>query len=202
MIRRPPRSTLFPYTTLFRSPVGRYVVFDASRRAQRRQIEAAEPFEHGCEGPFERLRLAGEVQEQEPFPRGDGHGVERVVALVEALYVAHVRRADQGAVERVGPGVIGALDRLGEAPPRLLAQPGAPVAADVVERPHDAVLSPHHDEALARDGPHHEVARVRELGGAAGAQPAPAEDALHLLAVDLGRGVVLTQQGALSLAVS
>src|SRR5256885_14510820 len=107
MIRRPPRSTLFPYTTLFRS------------------------------------RLAGEVQEQEPFPRGDGHGVERVVALVEALYVAHVRRADQGAVERVGPGVIGALDRLGEAPPRLLAQPGAPVAADVVERPHDAVLSPH-----------------------------------------------------------
>src|SRR3712207_7393195 len=25
MIRRPPRSTLFPYTTLFRSPVGRLV---------------------------------------------------------------------------------------------------------------------------------------------------------------------------------
>src|SRR5215204_6822670 len=24
MIRRPPRSTLFPYTTLFRSPVGRF----------------------------------------------------------------------------------------------------------------------------------------------------------------------------------
>src|SRR5437764_4606757 len=24
MIRRPPRSTLFPYTTLFRSPTGRY----------------------------------------------------------------------------------------------------------------------------------------------------------------------------------
>src|SRR5438309_7372457 len=26
MIRRPPRSTLFPYTTLFRSPVGRSLV--------------------------------------------------------------------------------------------------------------------------------------------------------------------------------
>src|SRR3712207_7380758 len=25
MIRRPPRSTLFPYTTLFRSPLGRHV---------------------------------------------------------------------------------------------------------------------------------------------------------------------------------
>src|SRR5258708_20598658 len=27
MIRRPPRSTLFPYTTLFRSPVGTTVVY-------------------------------------------------------------------------------------------------------------------------------------------------------------------------------
>src|SRR5256886_9825679 len=26
MIRRPPRSTLFPYTTLFRSPAGRHVL--------------------------------------------------------------------------------------------------------------------------------------------------------------------------------
>src|SRR3712207_7590594 len=29
MIRRPPRSTLFPYTTLFRSPRGRQGVLDA-----------------------------------------------------------------------------------------------------------------------------------------------------------------------------
>src|SRR5258708_30993435 len=27
MIRRPPRSTLFPYTTLFRSQVGRFLIF-------------------------------------------------------------------------------------------------------------------------------------------------------------------------------
>src|SRR3712207_8541644 len=34
MIRRPPRSTLFPYTTLFRSQVGRDAVLDeAVRRA-------------------------------------------------------------------------------------------------------------------------------------------------------------------------
>src|SRR3712207_7140701 len=33
MIRRPPRSTLFPYTTLFRSPVRRARVCDAPRRA-------------------------------------------------------------------------------------------------------------------------------------------------------------------------
>src|SRR2546421_9597319 len=33
MIRRPPRSTLFPYTTLFRSrPVGRHLIFRRIRR--------------------------------------------------------------------------------------------------------------------------------------------------------------------------
>src|SRR2546430_10761092 len=31
MIRRPPRSTLFPYTTLFRSPVKEWIVDDNSR---------------------------------------------------------------------------------------------------------------------------------------------------------------------------
>src|SRR2546430_6633421 len=36
MIRRPPRSTLFPYTTLFRSPVAA-----GSGRARRRQPEPA-----------------------------------------------------------------------------------------------------------------------------------------------------------------
>src|SRR5208337_1875975 len=37
MIRRPPRSTLFPYTTLFRSPSAR------SRTVHRRRSRAAEP---------------------------------------------------------------------------------------------------------------------------------------------------------------
>src|SRR2546422_8352948 len=32
MIRRPPRSTLFPYTTLFRSPVGSTTIFIRSHR--------------------------------------------------------------------------------------------------------------------------------------------------------------------------
>src|SRR2546429_4888370 len=35
MIRRPPRSTLFPYTTLFRSSRGREVVVTARHRARR-----------------------------------------------------------------------------------------------------------------------------------------------------------------------
>src|SRR3712207_9399906 len=34
MIRRPPRSTLFPYTTLFRSPVAQAPVFIRARKNQ------------------------------------------------------------------------------------------------------------------------------------------------------------------------
>src|SRR3712207_9304359 len=33
MIRRPPRSTLFPYTTLFRSPDGRWLVVNSGSEA-------------------------------------------------------------------------------------------------------------------------------------------------------------------------
>src|SRR2546422_11671742 len=36
MIRRPPRSTLFPYTTLFRSPCGRAELITVKRRFRRR----------------------------------------------------------------------------------------------------------------------------------------------------------------------
>src|SRR5438132_3832657 len=41
MIRRPPRSTLFPYTTLFRSGVGRQIRHDMQHDARER--EQAEP---------------------------------------------------------------------------------------------------------------------------------------------------------------
>src|SRR3712207_8490238 len=52
MIRRPPRSTLFPYTTLFRSIAGR-------RRGRRRQ-HAAEPgrYDHGTKEERVGVRLA------------------------------------------------------------------------------------------------------------------------------------------------
>src|SRR5256885_16258043 len=44
MIRRPPRSTLFPYTTLFRSPVG------ADRPAARGHVES-QPYVHRSREP-------------------------------------------------------------------------------------------------------------------------------------------------------
>src|SRR5438270_11997475 len=49
LIRRPPRSTLFPYTTLFRSPLHRHVsacrrrVMERPGRAARRLLRLARP---------------------------------------------------------------------------------------------------------------------------------------------------------------
>src|SRR2546427_5444079 len=42
MIRRPPRSTLFPYTTLFRSPVQHEPGHDQDRPAGRQQLGPAD----------------------------------------------------------------------------------------------------------------------------------------------------------------
>src|SRR3712207_8072300 len=64
MIRRPPRSTLFPYTTLFRSPhagpatdvEGPFDVPGADHRARRRPPDAAggEVLRRGRHGPGDR----------------------------------------------------------------------------------------------------------------------------------------------------
>src|SRR5256885_2809754 len=61
MIRRPPRSTLFPYTTLFRSPVELIIVAErlldplrlevrlAAVQRVNRVLRGVEPREQGCE---------------------------------------------------------------------------------------------------------------------------------------------------------
>src|SRR3712207_8562287 len=60
MIRRPPRSTLFPYTTLFRSPgkAGVIVRADGFRPVRR----------------YSSARLAGHTDEAAPGSDGDGPG--------------------------------------------------------------------------------------------------------------------------------
>jgi len=116
-------------------PVGRDVVVDPARGPQGGEVEAAEPPGDRREGLCERLGGPREVDENEALPGLERYGMERVIALVEPLDLAHVGRADQLPVDGVGPGVIGALDRFREPTARLLAQPGAAVAAYVVERP-------------------------------------------------------------------
>src|SRR5207248_5641231 len=98
----------------------------------------------------ERLWVARQIDEQESLPRRERDGVQRIVPLVEARHLAHVRRADQRAVERVRPGVVGTLDRFGQAAARAVAQPGAAVSAHIVEGAQRAVLAANQDGALPR----------------------------------------------------
>src|SRR5258708_27789608 len=61
MIRRPPRSTLFPYTTLFRSPAGCQSCCgsskgDISRCSRARPAHAPQPF--GCRGGRDSSRAS------------------------------------------------------------------------------------------------------------------------------------------------
>src|SRR2546425_2300404 len=81
MIRRPPRSTLFPYTTLFRSERvgdvdGAPQVPDSERRVARRQSGVAEPGRHWMEAGVEHVhRGRAEVGGVETVPgcgTGDG----------------------------------------------------------------------------------------------------------------------------------
>ena len=182
-------------------PIGVHVVVDATGRPQARDVEAAEPTFQGSERARERLRLLRQSDEQEPFPLGERDLVERVVPLVEPRDLVHVRRADQRAIERVGPRVVGALNRLGKTSALRLAQPGAAVAAHIVEGAHRAVLTAHDDDALAAGGADRVVPGLGELGGAADADPAPREDALPLFGPDLGRVVVAPGQRPLALLV-
>src|SRR3712207_6945952 len=53
MIRRPPRSTLFPYTTLFRSPTGAEATLNGFRLARGRVIDPQQQFDQAL-AAFER----------------------------------------------------------------------------------------------------------------------------------------------------
>src|SRR5437762_13081150 len=120
--------------------VGVQVVVDGATRALSAGVEAAEAAEERRERTLERLRRARQIDEHKPFPFGERDALEWIVPFVEARHFVHVRGADQRAVERVRPGVVGALDRLGQAPSLRLTQPGAAMAAHIIESAQGAVL--------------------------------------------------------------
>src|SRR2546428_5697453 len=107
MIRRPPRSTLFPYTTLFRSPVGgndRVVVvgdlFPGRRRRRRMHTRGSAEDREGA--PALRLRLVvAREPRRRPAALGHGLGVAGGVDPVLEGDGAHPDRREERA-ELVG----------------------------------------------------------------------------------------------------
>src|SRR2546426_8037417 len=103
MIRRPPRSTLFPYTTLFRSPARAELGAEA-----RRTVATSRPNFHplACEGRVVHVATPGEV--------GDhlaGHGRGSAAALKAPGELAAGPRPPPGEIgrrPRAGGGLPGA----------------------------------------------------------------------------------------------
>src|SRR6266480_2869584 len=99
MIRRPPRSTLFPYTTLFRSHIeGHHEVHaDVERRRRPRELRGAV----GVRGVrHERRRGDDPVAVRSHDPGGDALGVPEVVGVDDELQDSSALRTLQPAASR------------------------------------------------------------------------------------------------------
>src|SRR5262249_9287978 len=136
-------------------PVGLDLVLD--RLADRQRADAvggeapdvAEPRRELWQNQLRhRWRILGEAHPHEPLPEVEGHRNQTEGVPVEAGHVLKPRRAQEAAIQPVGPGVIAALKR-----PRLApvdrAEPGAAMPTDVEEGAERAVVTPDNENALA-----------------------------------------------------
>src|SRR5258708_13323098 len=79
MIRRPPRSTLFPYTTLFRSRLGRAVRTIARRRHSddaRRDVDDTTSVPEPLRSQLASVQHAAHVDGEETVKRSEEHTSE------------------------------------------------------------------------------------------------------------------------------
>src|SRR6266498_3859856 len=132
MIRRPPRSTLFPYTTLFRSrdaPLTVLAVAVPGRRAQVRAIDDV--------GPVAPLDVHDAAQDDARSRLGQGEG-ERRAAFDQARADADARPARVAAGLHAAPGEPAAVEPLQTDPRPLLR--GALLARDRDPDAHGAGL--------------------------------------------------------------
>src|SRR2546430_3754676 len=93
MIRRPPRSTLFPYTTLFRSavvstPRGRGVADTRGARHWIRSFQPARSEEHTSELQSQSNLVCRLLLEKKKNKKNDRHPVSDNKLRVRSVYVA------------------------------------------------------------------------------------------------------------------
>src|SRR5258708_20603866 len=94
MIRRPPRSTLFPYTTLFRSK-WRYGTHGPASRKRGREVGRSAPLPKpdGCCQALEAAQIAQRSEEHTSELQSPDHLVCRL--LLEKKKTMNVRRREQ-----------------------------------------------------------------------------------------------------------
>src|SRR5256885_16985293 len=106
MIRRPPRSTLFPYTTLFRSQPHGGVLRLAGRPAAYRHVRC----EKRRRPRHRRAELAGVDDEERS--EGRGHAQRPELHAVQGHSVAHREEEDRRSLDDVNATVTRFLLRL------------------------------------------------------------------------------------------
>src|SRR5947199_9157457 len=110
MIRRPPRSTLFPYTTLFRSPVHHAQPFHGGDRGAGRSRRARGPGGAGAQHGPGRHGLRGRLRDRAARHRARPHqppgrqGGRAVTAALEfrAVDILFCARAGRGRAAALG----------------------------------------------------------------------------------------------------
>src|SRR3989449_7747643 len=168
MIRRPPRSTLFPYTTLFRSLAARGAVDQIVERAPRRSEELLQARARGGEGSEDEAAVGR-------YPRDAAQA--ELPGSVGRIARRHGNGA-QAAVGVVSPAVIRAHKAAGAAA-SLGAHDGAAMHAAVDQHAHRAVALARDDHRLAAHAGGEVIARRGDLAVVPEDQPGAAEDALH-----------------------
>src|SRR5690349_23968150 len=94
MIRRPPRSTLFPYTTLFRSCSQPGIRFPTSRSPRRRRSGTGRSEEHTSELQSRRdlvCRLLLEKKKKKNKTKNNKNNLQPIITLIHTSPVARTR---------------------------------------------------------------------------------------------------------------
>src|SRR3712207_4756747 len=145
MIRRPPRSTLFPYTTLFRSPDRRLRQFTARAADQpRRPVVRRGPRIHQWHVPRPAARPRAAADRPRP---ADPHRPDRTGAAFVTLVLRYAARSDRGLIRGNNQDSV-------YAGPRLLAVAdgmGGHAAGDVASKVVIAALEHLDDDAPSGD---------------------------------------------------
>src|SRR5438309_7904721 len=113
-------------------PVRLHVIDNPLRGSQSAQIPLPKFPSKRREPVRQWHRFLGQVHKNETLPNPDSHREERVVFPSEAPHLVHVWRADQAAVEAIGPGMIGTLD-CGRMSSLLFAEARSAMPADIVK---------------------------------------------------------------------
>src|SRR5207249_4571834 len=131
-----------------------------------------------------RSKARAQIDEDVAIPHLAAGAMQRIFFLSELR--RHVRRAEQTAGEVVVPRVVRTLDAIDEVALRISTDSRAAMTADVEQRVNAAVLAARDDEAFGRNRTREVVARIRNLVGAPGADPAIEIEALKLHSIELG----------------